>query len=102
MVNDGLLPGYAAHPLPLIGYLSQEAGGGNQSAAALLSGAGESELEAKVRLGEVTPFGTDLSAVTTETARSVRVKWDHVRSAKVASDLWDDVGLLVSKERLIV
>ena len=78
MVNDGLLPVYATHPQPLIGCLLQEAGGDDQSAAALLSAAGESELEAKVRLGEVTPFGTDLSAVTTETARSVTVNRDRV------------------------
>ena len=53
----------------------QDAGGEDQSAAALLSagGSGESELEAKVRLGEVTPFGTALTEVTTaaEPARSV-------------------------------
>ncbi|KAF0292637.1 DNA excision repair protein ERCC-6 [Amphibalanus amphitrite] len=47
---------------------SQDATGDDQSAAALFSGGGESELEAKVRLGEVTPFGTDLSAVTVEPA----------------------------------
>ncbi|XP_043228356.1 DNA excision repair protein ERCC-6-like isoform X1 [Amphibalanus amphitrite] len=49
---------------------SQDVTGDDQSAAALLSGDGESELEAKVRLGEVTPFGTDLSAVTVEPASS--------------------------------